>query len=60
LVLGGGLGNVSDRIFRATGGRVVDFVDLHVWPIFNVADACITVGVLVLLVVGWRAAPAER
>lgn len=45
LVLGGGMGNVSDRIFRDTGGRVVDFIDLQVWPVFNLADACIVVGV---------------
>lgn len=55
LVLGGGLGNVFDRLFRDTGGQVVDFVDLHVWPVFNLADACISTGVLVLLVLSFRA-----
>lgn len=54
LVLGGGLGNVADRIFRDTGGRVVDFIDLHVWPVFNVADSCIVVGVLILIVMTAR------
>ena len=44
LVVGGGLGNVADRLFRDLGGRVVDFIDLHVWPVFNVADACIVSG----------------
>lgn len=57
LVLGGGLGNVADRIFRDTGGRVVDFVDLHFWPVFNVADAAITSGVLILLVLSARSDP---
>ncbi|RZM33493.1 MAG: signal peptidase II, partial [Sphingomonas sp.] len=51
-VLGGALGNIVDR---ARLGYVVDFCDLHIgdWRpflVFNVADAAITVGVLVLLV----------
>ena len=54
LVLGGGLGNVFDRAVRDTGGRVVDFIDLHVWPVFNVADSAIVVGVLTLLIVTAR------
>jgi len=45
LVMGGALGNLSDRLFRSsTHGSVVDFVALHFWPTFNVADACIVVG----------------
>ena len=51
LVLGGALGNVADRAFRSHHGAVVDFITLSHWPTFNVADACITVG-LVLAVVG--------
>lgn len=54
LVLGGGLGNVYDRVFRDTGGKVVDFIDLHVWPVFNLADSCIVIGVLLLLFVTAR------
>ena len=50
LVIGGALGNVIDR-FRF--GAVVDFLDLHWddfhWPAFNLADAAISVGVVVLL-----------
>jgi signal peptidase II len=57
LVLGGGIGNVIDRLFRDTDGRVVDFVDLHVWPVFNVADAAITVGVIAIL---WMTVVAGR
>jgi signal peptidase II len=49
MVLGGGIGNAMDRLFRDTDGRVVDFVDLHVWPVFNLADASITVGVIAIL-----------
>lgn len=54
LVLGGGLGNATDRVIRDTGGRVVDFIDLHVWPVFNVADSAIVVGVGLLLFVTAR------
>ena len=49
LVLGGAAGNLCDRIFRDTGGRVVDFIDLQWWPVFNVADVCIVAGALVLV-----------
>ena len=49
LVLGGALGNLSDRLFRGHHGDVVDFVTLSHWPTFNVADACITVGVILLI-----------
>ena len=53
LVLGGALGNLGDRL-RA--GAVIDFIDLRVWPVFNVADIAISVGVglLVLEVVRRR------
>lgn len=51
LVLGGALGNVSDRVFRGHHGAVVDFVTLTHWPTFNVADASITCGVVLLVAV---------
>ncbi len=57
LVLGGALGNLADRVFRGPGmlkGAVVDFVDLRVWPVFNLADSAITVGCLLLIWAGWR------
>lgn len=54
LVLGGGFGNVADRLFRDTGGRVVDFIELRWWPVFNIADMCIVTGVLVILLLGFR------
>ena len=47
LQMGGALGNIIDRV---TFGYVIDFVDLRVWPIFNVADSSITIGFLLL---GW-------
>jgi signal peptidase II len=46
LLLGGAAGNLIDRIRL---GAVTDFVELPHWPAFNLADACITVGVLVLV-----------
>jgi signal peptidase II len=54
LVLGGGLGNLADRVFRDLDGRVVDFVDLHVWPVFNVADSAIVIGVALIFLLGLR------
>ena len=60
LVLGGGLGNLFDRLLRDTDGRVVDFIDLHVWPVFNVADACIVTGVALVVLMGARASRAEH
>ena len=52
MVLGGGLGNLFDRVFRDFDGRVVDFIDFHVWPVFNLADASIVVGVGLVLLLG--------
>jgi len=49
LVMGGAVGNLADRLVRHHGGAVIDFVDLRWWPVFNVADAAITVGVVVAL-----------
>lgn len=53
LVLGGAAGNLVDRLVRAPGflhGHVVDFVSVGWWPIFNVADSALTVGVVVIAV----------
>ena len=49
LVLGGAVGNLSERIVGANGGRVPDFITLDYWPTFNLADACVTVGVIVVV-----------
>jgi len=50
LVLGGAIGNLSDRWFRPHHGAVIDYVTLTHWPTFNVADACITIGIVVVAV----------
>ena len=57
LILGGGLGNIVDRLFRPFEGHVVDFVDVGFWPVFNLADASIVVGVCLLF---WLSARSER
>lgn len=44
LIVAGGAGNVLDRCFR---GFVVDFIDFKVWPVFNLADAMITIGIII-------------
>ncbi len=54
MVLGGVLGNLSDRIFRAPGflyGHVIDWIQIPHWPIFNVADSAIFIaaGIAILL-----------
>ncbi|MEE8360467.1 MAG: signal peptidase II [Candidatus Omnitrophota bacterium] len=46
LVLGGVLGNLIDRIIF---GHVVDFIDLRVWPVFNIADSAITCGIALII-----------
>lgn len=50
LILGGALGNLTDRILNGPGlsGSVIDFIDLQVWPVFNLADASIVVGAILL------------
>jgi len=58
LVLGGALGNLADRIFRAPRflhGEVVDFVSVGAWPTFNVADSAITIGAILVIWFAWRA-----
>ena len=59
LILGGALGNLTDRVIRASGlsGRVIDFVDLRIWPVFNLADSAIVVGALVVVLAGLRRQP---
>lgn len=49
LIMGGTLGNGYDRIVN---GTVTDFINFHFWPVFNVADSAISVGV-VLLIAGY-------
>jgi signal peptidase II len=63
LVAGGAVGNIADRLFRSDGGflrgEVIDFVDLQWWPVFNVADAAIVVGGLLMVLLAWRSGRAR-
>lgn len=45
LTLGGAIGNLIDRLAR---GLVIDFLDFRVWPVFNIADSAIVVGLILL------------
>ncbi|MDQ1237640.1 MAG: signal peptidase II [Wigglesworthia glossinidia] len=50
MILGGGIGNIYDRILY---GSVTDFIDVHVgnwhWPVFNIADISISIGIIFLI-----------
>jgi signal peptidase II len=50
LILGGLFGNLLDRIIY---GYVVDFIDFGFWPVFNVADSCISIGSIWLIIYLW-------
>lgn len=47
LILSGALGNLIDRLRH---GYVIDFLDLRIWPVFNIADSLITVGAILLAI----------
>ena len=51
LLAGGALGNLLDRL---RFGRVVDFLDFRVWPVFNLADTAIVIGACLLVLEVWR------
>jgi lipoprotein signal peptidase len=61
LVLGGALGNLTDRAVNGAGlsGRVTDFIDLRVWPVFNVADMAVVAGALLLALSTFRGSEAR-
>jgi signal peptidase II len=53
-IIGGAAGNLVDRI---RVGSVIDFINLHFWPIFNVADIAICVGVFILFFQVYKSMP---
>ena len=58
MILGGAVSNGIDRLLQ---GRVVDFIDLHWWPVFNVADMSIVIGILLaVLTLGPRPTASTR
>lgn len=64
LIVGGAIGNLSDRAFRSGDGflrgGVVDFIDLQWWPVFNVADMGVVTGAGLLIWIGARQDRLER
>jgi signal peptidase II len=62
LILGGALGNLTDRILNGPGlsGHVTDFIDFQVWPVFNLADGAIVVGAVLLAMSSARREEPER
>jgi len=57
LLLGGALGNLTDRLLREPGfgvGHVVDFLRLPRWPVFNLADSSIVVAAVLVVVLSFR------
>lgn len=50
LLIGGIIGNLIDRLAY---GYVIDFIDLIIWPIFNVADMVITISIFLLIIYLW-------
>ncbi|MCP3988500.1 MAG: signal peptidase II [Actinomycetia bacterium] len=63
LIAGGAIGNLIDRIVRADdgllSGAVIDFIDVQWWPVFNVADSAVVVGVIALIVYSFLEADVE-
>jgi signal peptidase II len=54
LIIGGAAGNLVDRLLRANGGRVIDFVEIaRWWPVFNWADSSLFCGVALLLLLSF-------
>jgi signal peptidase II len=57
LLLGGAMGNLTDRLLRSPGvfrGEVVDWIQLPHWPVFNVADSCIVCGGILAVLLAVR------
>jgi signal peptidase II len=57
LILGGALSNLYDRIFL---GYVVDYIDIRIWPVFNLSDSCISIGVALLILNSFKRTNARN
>lgn len=57
LILGGTAGNIIDRLQY---GTVTDFINVQIWPIFNVADSAITLAAILLIVIVWKEEKEEK
>ncbi|HXY74946.1 MAG TPA: signal peptidase II [Dehalococcoidales bacterium] len=59
LIVGGTIGNLIDRIWQS--GAVTDFIDPRIWPVFNIADAGISVGgVMFVIFIIWLASKEKQ
>ncbi|HUP86139.1 MAG TPA: signal peptidase II [Acidimicrobiales bacterium] len=54
LLIGGACGNLTDRLVRGHDGAVIDFIDFHWWPVFNVADMAVSFGAALLVLSSLR------
>ena len=57
LILGGGAGNLIDRIFREPGigqGHVIDFIRVPNWPVFNIADMAVVTGAILAVLLSLK------
>ena len=60
LVLGGVMGNLTDRIFRSPGflrGHVIDWIEIPYWPVFNIADSAIFIATCIAIVLTFKNIP---
>jgi signal peptidase II len=57
IIVAGILGNLIDRAFR---GHVIDYIDFHWWPVFNLADSCIFIGVFWMVYTMWNEEPKSK
>jgi len=57
LLVGGGTANLANRIVN---GSVVDLLDLGWWPVFNLADVALTVGIALTMITAWREGSATN
>jgi signal peptidase II len=56
-MLGGALGNLTDRVLRSPGvfrGHVIDFLELPHWPVFNIADSCVVGAAALMVLLSFR------
>ncbi|MFM8633103.1 MAG: signal peptidase II [Candidatus Nanopelagicus sp.] len=63
LALGGIFGNLSDRIFRSPGalqGKVVDWIQLPNWPVFNIADMAVVSSAIFITYLSWKNIPFSK
>ena len=60
VMLGGAVGNLTDRLFRDHSGAVIDFIDFGWWPIFNVADVALVCGAILLVILSAKHEAARR